>query len=307
MGASKHNRFFSGNEQLVASTDIVRNFSAWQEKSLKRPVYVMHHGQPRSVLLSVDHYGRLLAGQGSQNAREEQLRAQADILLARMDSMVALADRDLHISRINRAAAAFLDKNPRMLAGQPLTMLFPGADAHQIVSTANKALESGLSQKLVIQGETILEVDIAPFPPGVALFWADVTEDREIGTLRSQREGAETLLSMMTGCAVGEIGIDGMLAGVHPTLKRLLRFREDMIAQTPFADLFDEGSRRKCRLHLAHIREGKGPVCCRVDIATRDRGSVPVRLFLAAKLNGDAVTGMFFSLLDDALGALPMR
>lgn len=305
MVATRRGRLLSNDEQLVASTEIVRNFSAWQEKSGKRPVYILHHGHPRSVLLSVDLYGRLLAGQGSQNAREEQLRAQADILLAHLDRMFVLADRDLHILRMNRAAAAILEQSPRKLAGQPLLALFPGAEGQRIASAAQQVMESGLSRNY--QGENDLEADIVPFPPGVGLFWSDATEKRELHGLRSERDGAEALLSMMTGCAVGEVRADGMLASVHPTLKRLVRFREDIIARMAFAELFDEGSRRKCRLHLAHVLDGKGPVRCRADLATRDRGPVPVRLFLAPKMEGEAVTAVLFSLLDDALGALPMR
>lgn len=307
MAASKHGGWVSSEEQLVASTEIVRNFGAWQDRSSKRPVYILHHGRPRSVLMSVDLYGRLLAGQGSQTAWEEQLRAQTDILLARMEKMFVLVDRELQIVRLNRAAAAFLRKNARISAGQPLSALFPDADAKRIADAAHQAMRSGLAQRLMLKGQRLFEADIVPFPPGIGLFWSDVTNDREHIALRSEREGAKRLLEMMTGCAVGEIRADGMLAGVDPTMKRLLRFSEETIAQTVFADLFDEGSRRKCRLHLTHVLEGKGAVRCRADIVTRDRNSVPVRLFLAPKMEGDAVTAAYFSLLDDALGALPMR
>lgn len=307
MMASRHGRMLSSDEQLVASTEIARNFGSWQEKSSKRPVYILHHGRPRSVLMSVDLYGRLLAGQGNQTAREEQLRTQADILLANMERMCVLADRELQIIRINRAAATFLGKSARTLISQPLSALFPEGDGKRIASAAYEAMKSGLPQRLVFKHGNQFEADIVPFPPGVGLFWSDVTDEREHAARGSEREGAETLLGMMTGCAVGEIHADGMLASVHPTLKRLLRFPQEMIARTPFADLFDEGSRRRCRLHLAHVLDGKGPVRCRADIVTRDRDAVPVRLFLAPKIEGTAVTTVFFSLLDDALGALPMR
>lgn len=305
MVESKRGRLLSSDEPLVSTTEIMRNFGAWQEKSGKRPVYIMHHGHPRSVLLSADLYGRLLAGQGNQTAREEQLQAQADILLARMDRMVVLADRELQIIRANRAAAGFLGQNPRTLVGRPISGLF--SESGQVTRAAHKVLESGLPRRMNVKAERFLQIDIVPFPPGVGFFWSDVTEDRDHSMLRSEREAAETLLSMMTGCSVGEICGDGMLAMVHPTLKRLLRFREEMIAQTAFPDLFHEGSRRKVRLHLAHVLEGKGPVRCRADIITRDRDTIAVRLFLAPKMEGEAVAGVVFSLLDDASAGLPMR
>src|SRR3546814_16597424 len=77
-----------GNEQSVASTEIVRNFSVWQNRSADRPVYILHHGRPRSVLLSLDQYRELAAGLGSQDEREERLRPHLHLLLARMKMML---------------------------------------------------------------------------------------------------------------------------------------------------------------------------------------------------------------------------
>src|SRR3546814_1448979 len=80
---SAHPPPMKGNEQSVASTEIVRNFSVWQNRSADRPVYILHHGRPRSVLLSLVPYSELAAGLGSQDEREERLRTHIDILLAR--------------------------------------------------------------------------------------------------------------------------------------------------------------------------------------------------------------------------------
>lgn len=303
MAARKPGTIFSGEEQLVAATEIVRNFSAWQERCTHRPIYILHHGRPRSVLLSLDLYGRLLASQGPQSASERQLRVQMDLLLAHMGTMFAQADRELRIVRVNRAAAAFLGCNPRSFEKREIAELFGDA----MVKAAREALIEGHCVGTTIHDGRHLTFQIIAFPPALGLFWSDVTEAQVAVLLTSERETAETLLSMMTGCAIGEVSPDGLLRSAHPSLIRLLRMRASLLARTPFCDLFEDGSRRKCRLHLAHVFEGKGPVRCRVEILTRDRGPVPVRLFMAPRMADQSVESAAFSILDDAMGALPMR
>lgn len=297
-----------GDEQSVPATEIVRNFSVWQDRSIEHPVTILHHGRPRSVLLSLEQYGELLMAQGSQDEREEWLRGQLDVVLAHMKCLFVQVDTNLHISRANHAAAAFFGQKAATLAGQPLDHLFSGPQTRRIIQATRKVLASGLSERVKAKWtDRARIVDVAPFPAGAALFGTDIGADGEIEDLSVRRDAEEQLLAMMTGCAVGEIGPDGMLAGVHPTLKRLLRFAPEMIGKTAFCDLFDEGSRRKCGLHVTHVLAGKGPVCCRADLITRDRGAVPIRLFLAPKLAGETVESALFSILDDSLGHLPMR
>jgi PAS domain-containing protein len=263
------------------------------------------------VLLSLDRYSELLAGLGSQSEREERLSQQLDTLLAYSPVMFIQVSRELRVLRVNHMAAIHLDRSASELAEQPLEDLFPPAHAHKINESTRKVIESGMAAQLKMKSSVgtghYYRLDITPFPPGAAIFWSDVTHDTELDTLRAWRETQDALLSMMTGCATGEIDADGMLTGVHPSLKRLLRRRQETVAGSRFAELFDEESRRKCLLHVQHVMAGKGPVCCRADIITRDRGVVPVRLFLAPTMAGNDVVGILFTILDDSLGNLPMR
>src|SRR3546814_6658617 len=135
---SAHPPPMKGNEQSVASTEIVRNFSVWQNRSADRPVYILHHGRPRSVLLSLDQYSELAAGLGSQDEREERLRTHIDILLARMNMMFVQLGRDLRIVRANRAAANWLGRSVADMAEQALEAIFPVANAQRIADISRK-------------------------------------------------------------------------------------------------------------------------------------------------------------------------
>src|SRR3546814_16668688 len=102
---SAHPPPMKGNEQSVASTEIVRNFSVWQNRSADRPVYILHQGRPRSVVLPLAQYSELAAGLGSKDEREERRRTHIDITPARMNMMFVMLGRDLSIVRANREAA----------------------------------------------------------------------------------------------------------------------------------------------------------------------------------------------------------
>lgn len=298
----------TGDTQSVPATEIVRNFPVWQDRSNERPVTILHHGRPRSVLLSLEQYSQLLMGQGNQDEHAERLRVQLDIVLANITCLFVQVDRNLQVTRTNNAAAAFFNQNPRSLVGQPLDDLLPKPEANSVIQATRKVLATGLAERARIKAVDAEHlIDVIPFPAGAALFGTDVAASAEREELNARCTAEEQLFAMMTGLAVGEAGPDGRLIGVHPSLTRLLRFRPEWIGNTQFCDLFDAGSRRKCSLHLAHVLTGKGPVCCRSDIITRDRDAVPIRLFMAPKMQGETVASVLFSILDDSLGNLPMR
>ena len=306
--ANVHGHRTTEDTQSVPATEIVRNFPIWQDKSNKRPVTILHHGRPRSVLLSLEQYSQLLMDQGSPDQHGERLRVQLDIVLANISCLFVQVDRNLRVKRGNHAAAAFFKQSPGSLVGRPLDDLLPAPEADAVIRATRQVLATGLAESARIKtADTEHLIDVTPFPEGVALFGRDVAATAEREELSARCTAEEQLFAMMTGLAVGEVGPDGRLTGVHHSLTRLLRFRQEWIGNSSFCDLFDVGSRRKCSLHLAHVLAGKGPVCCRSDIITRDRDAVPIRLFLAPKMKGETVASVLFYILDDSLGQLPMR
>lgn len=309
--ANAPHRRMAVNKQGVTATEIVRHFSEWQDRSSERPVTILHHGRPRSILISADHYSKLLAAQGGSDEHAEQLRGQLDVVLARMKSLFIQFDQHQQVLRINGVAARFIGRKPGEVLAQQVSRLFDEQVRDCIATAIQSLFSSGSPQILALSLDSARErchqVEIVPFPGGGVLFATDITSESTADELLARQDAEQQLLSMMVGCAVGSIEPDGTLLQVHPSLTRLVRFRAHAISQKSFCELFEGQSQRKCSLHIAHIFEGKGPVSCRVDIVTRDRGAVPVRLFLAPKMLKGQVNVALFVILDDALGFLPMR
>lgn len=62
-------------ETTTTAADLQRNFSLWQDRALRTPVTVTHHGRRRLVLVSAEEYDRLKR-RDRQALRSEQLTAE---------------------------------------------------------------------------------------------------------------------------------------------------------------------------------------------------------------------------------------
>src|SRR3546814_6153681 len=124
-----------------------------------------------------------------------------------MNMMFVQLGRDLRIVRANRAAANWLGRSVADMAEQALEAIFPVANAQRIADISRKVSDTGIGQRLKMQSHITEDLhyclDVVPFPPGVALFWADVTQETDLATLDSCRIPRNPLLDIMTGVVVG--------------------------------------------------------------------------------------------------------
>src|SRR3546814_16364805 len=91
-----------------------------------RPVFVLHHGNPRWALISIPLLSNL-ADEADHDAGDARLAALHDITLDHMRNMMIVLDSDLVITGINAAARAYLRVSPRDAAGRPPEPIKPAA------------------------------------------------------------------------------------------------------------------------------------------------------------------------------------
>src|SRR3546814_18630711 len=135
--------------------------------------------------------------------------------------------RDLRIVRANRAAANWLGRSVADMAEQALEAIFPVANAQRIADFSRKVSDTGIGQRLKMQSHVTADLhyclDVVPFPPGVARFCADVTQDTVLVAVDAWRNAGNMLLGMMRGFAVGGVGPSGLLQEFQSHLTRLFR------------------------------------------------------------------------------------
>ncbi len=98
--------------------EVSRNFGQWQDVALKGPVIITHHGRPRVVLLSADHYASWNdqpAAGGSQETHVAETSREA--LLEQMAEGFIALDPTLHVTKVNAVFEALVGRSAGQLVG----------------------------------------------------------------------------------------------------------------------------------------------------------------------------------------------
>jgi hypothetical protein len=88
--------------QVTAST-LVRHFGEWQEHAARAPVYVLHHGRPRLILVGVE----LAATLGDAGRSDQPAAALLDSTLDALDLPLLLLDGEGVIARRAPASSRY--------------------------------------------------------------------------------------------------------------------------------------------------------------------------------------------------------
>lgn len=157
-------------ESRVTSTDLVRNFGAWQDRAARSPLYVEHRGRPRFVLLSVELMNALCARADAPHAdTTEHLGALVDAY----EEAVLLLDRSGVVTHLNHAARTRFSSARR---GMPIANLGGGGF---LAAASARVSESGTSEAIQVmlhdrpRREYLARFDAVP--SGVMIVLRDAT------------------------------------------------------------------------------------------------------------------------------------
>lgn len=179
--------YASENEQVTAS-ELVRSFGVWQERASRHPVYVVHRGRPKLVLLSVEIMDALCSRtETPEISSEEQVAA----LIDNYEEAVILLDHAAVITHVNRAGRA---RFPSAKEGRLLAEL-SGKGSTFIAGTVKRVLQSGTSETLQVSSPDRLGRDLTiridAIPGGCMVVARDATAVEE---LRDSEAGREAIL-----------------------------------------------------------------------------------------------------------------
>ncbi|MBW6522378.1 hypothetical protein KZ810_02605 [Sphingomonas sp. RHCKR47] len=168
--------YASENEQ-VTSSELVRAFGLWQERASRHPVYVVHRGRPRLVLLSIEIMDALCSRtETPEVSSEEQVAA----LIDNYEEAVILLDHSAIITHVNRAGRARFTSAKE---GRPLADL-SGRGSALIGSTVKRVIKSGTSETLHISSPDRpgreLTIAIDAIPGGCMVVARDATAVEEL-------------------------------------------------------------------------------------------------------------------------------
>ncbi len=228
-------------ERTYTAFEANRSFGRIQEEAAQSPVILTHHGRPRTVILSIEEYDRLIEGRAEP--RDESARAQRRKLLMILDTIQEAylsLDREWRYVTINRAAELYLGQPRDDLVGQVWTDAFPALRGSEAEEQLARAMHQGEAVSFIwssaVHPARRVEVRAFPLPlpeGGIGVLFRNVSErerlerrlrevearlkaiesevdDRAIiafdadGAVRSWSRGAEHMLGWNAGEILGQ-------------------------------------------------------------------------------------------------------
>ncbi|UZK70137.1 PAS domain-containing protein [Sphingomonas sp. S1-29] len=263
----------------VTASQLVRNFGAWQERAIARPVFVMRRGQPSLVLTSFDLMRRLCS---SYDATQPSTADHRALLLDAMREAVIAVDLVGDIVDTNRAARLGFAIGEAAARGRPLARLLPPAVAQFLLDQGARTRRKAATEQVdVAIAERHFSVVIAPHPDGLLLIFEDVTLDVAAESLSATVDALDEAIAMAGGVAALRLNLRGYVDPPAPPLAMLTGLAETGSASMRFVTLLDIPSRAAASDAIeATLREGKGRRLA-ARMIRRDAPPVPVRIGFA--------------------------
>ena len=272
----------------VTAGEISRNFGQWQDVALSGPVIVTHHGRPRVVMISAEHYAAAGLAEGpagfdNDSALQTAETARSAIVGHLNEAFVAL-DPDLRITAVNAVFEDLKGASAAQLVGLAWTEVFSAPVQALIGEQFRRVLRTG--ESLEFESESTVQgrcfgVRVVPYPGGVAALFVNRTEERDLRARLDRAAALETALSVLPGVATARLNIRGVLASMDADFLRLTGFSEAELRDCRLSDIVRPAERRALTQAVEHALQGDAPGRLPVTLLVKDGAERTVELALA--------------------------
>ena len=272
----------------VTAGEISRNFGQWQDVALSGPVIVTHHGRPRVVMISAEHYAAAGLAEGpagcdNDSALQTAETARSAIVGHLNEAFVAL-DPDLRITAVNAVFEDLKGASAAQLVGLAWTEVFSAPVQALIGEQFRRVLRTG--ESLEFESESTVQgrcfgVRVFPYPGGVAALFVNRTEERDLRARLDRAAALETALSVLPGVATARLNIRGVLASMDADFLRLTGFSEAELRDCRLSDIVRPAERRALTQAVEHALQGDAPGRLPVTLLVKDGAERTVELALA--------------------------
>jgi prevent-host-death family protein len=269
----------------VTAGDVARNFGQWQDQATRGPVIVTHHGRPRVVLLSAEHYAALSEGDPAAGATSGVYEAALAAVLNHSSEGFFALDADLVIVGVNRVFEDFTGLPASRLIGSAWPELFSEAATSITAEHFRRVLRTGETSEfeMIASGrrERTLAVSAFPYSGGVGVLFINRTEERAMAERLRGVAALERALLATDHAAVMEINIRGGLVSATSAFERMTGFEPQQLLRCRLADLLIPRTRAGVLAAVDAVFSGAGAQSVLGVVLGRDGMETPVRLGLS--------------------------
>lgn len=269
--------------QVTAST-LVRHFGEWQERATRAPVYVLHHGRPRLIIVGVELAGTL-AGSGPGDQPSTALLGP---ILDTLDLPLLLLDDAGLIARANTAARARFGE--RVETGTGVVSLSQ-RDGGTLAAAVRRVLDGAARERVTVATDRspgrALGVTIEPLPAGCLLRVEDETAATETLAAAAARDSIIAAFEATGMAALARVSLRGYLVAPRPALAALLNTPLALLTGTRLLTLVAAGDRPAVGDSLERASGGEADDAANAALLTGDGEELAVTLsFWPIRVNG---------------------
>lgn len=230
-------------QQQVTSSDLVRRFGAWQERAAQAPVYIIHRGRPRLVLVSVDIMEALCTPLANESARAANAEALADAL----DDPLLTLDSQGRVRHANAAARARFGAEVHTGAAPSQVS---SASGGFLADAVRRVLDSGVAEEVEVVPDRYRSrrclCRIEPLPDGALLRVVEASAREEQVQSEAALAACHVAVEASAGAAaIARVGPRGFLVAPGAALTQLTGTVADQLASARFLTLLDVADRAR--------------------------------------------------------------
>lgn len=273
----------------VTAGEISRNFGQWQDVALSGPVIVTHHGRPRVVMISAEHYAAAGLAEGpagfdNDSALQTAETAKSAILGHLNEAFVAL-DPDLRITAVNTVFEDLKGASAAQLVGLAWTEVFSAPVQALIGEQFRRVLRTGetleFESESTVQSGRSFGVRVFPYPGGVAALFVNRTEERDLRARLDRASALEAALSVLPDVATARLNIRGVLTSMDADFLQLTGFSEAELRDCRLSDIVRPAERRALAQAVEQALQGAAPSRLQMTLLVKDGAERTVELALA--------------------------
>jgi len=278
----------------VSAAELSRNFALWQDRAMTRPVVITHHGRPRAILVSVDHYDNMVSVPAPK-ATDDDCAARLGSIVEQIDMGFMSFDRNMRYSMLNSVAVAKFRKPGESLIGQTITDIFPEVENSIILRRLKAVVANGevdvFHAPSTIDNGALWRVRAFPFPDGVAATFRNADADIETERRLEEKRALCDAMAVHGGAMVVRVDGRGQIAQADRTFAKLLNITAEQLVGTRASVMMRASEREGFEQGLEHLLGGGASLAIEASLETRGAGVVPVRIGCAALQEGAGIRG----------------
>lgn len=282
---AEHTPFVSGTEQQVTSSALVRQFGVWQERAARAPVYILHHGRPRLVMVSLELMDALAGASMPAIPRSEC--AVSALIDAVEEPIVTIGD-DGAISLANSAARA---RFGALVDGGARPAALSTASGGFLTDAVMRVLRTGHAESIEIVPDRYpdrrLRASVTSLPTGCLVRFEDLSTAEELRASQSERAAIVAALEATRGAAVTHVSLRGYVSSPGPAFANMTGAAPDQLAAARFVTLLEVADRPRVGEAIEDVIRQAGTMAVDAKLLVRGAGAVPVRIGLSPiKIDG---------------------